>query len=250
MKHAKISTLEMTLDAGSLKRALRLCRMVVKNRNTVPILGFIRLEVEPGGSVWMTGTDLDTEVSVALSGSGHGACTLPARTLAEFLSGADLGSDDPVQVRTDGERIAVEAGGMTLRVAPLPVEDWPAMKVNIERGAKVAFPEGTLPWLINYVRPCISTEETRYYLNGVYLTGGEEGIRAVTTDGHRLASRRLRLDGGAPEFHRSSHAARCRCCWRRRGRARSTPRYGPGGRRTTTSPPPIRRPGSPAPTGS
>lgn len=202
MKHdAKIAAeVDMRLDAGSLKKAVKLCRHVITRKHTIPILGFLRLKAEADGSIWAAGTNLDTEVKAALSGSGSGDCTLPARTLGEFLAGAGLTTDDEVTIRTDGERIAIRAGGMTLRLAPLPVEDWPAMKMPTKQGSRVTFPEGTLPWLLNYVRPAISTEEARYYLNGIFLTGGAEGIRAVATDGHRLAARLLRLDASAPEF--------------------------------------------------
>lgn len=76
------AAVEMSLDAGSLKRAVTLCRRATDSRASVPILRFIKLQVEADGSVWSTGTDLDIEVRAAISGSGHGACTLPARTVA------------------------------------------------------------------------------------------------------------------------------------------------------------------------
>lgn len=195
MKHEKVTTVSIDADRRSLKAAVAFAARATARRNTIPILDNVRITAGDEG-ITVAGTNLDMEASRVAEGSGHGDFTLPAKTLLSLIRVAD---GDQVAIQSDGEgRVKISSGSITARLRTMPADDFPAFLAPYDDGAAVAFSEGSLTWLLRAVRPAISAEETRYYLNGIFLhhVGGE--VRAVATDGHRLALRRLKQD--APDF--------------------------------------------------
>ncbi len=178
-------------DRATLLRALAHVQSVVEKRNTIPILANVMLRVKDGG-LTLTATDMEIAIveDVAASASRDGVCTAPAATLYEIVrrlpETAEIELDHP-----DGDTpLKLRAGRYATSLVVLPAEDFPSMTAGA-LPHKFQLPALTLRGLIDRTRFAISSEETRYYLNGIYLheTRGEDGpaLRAVATDGHRLA---------------------------------------------------------------
>ncbi len=194
--------MKISIERAALLRALGQAQSVVEKRNTIPILANVLIEAE-GDEVSLRATDLDIEVvdKVPAQVERPGATTVSAVMLHEIVrklpDGAlvSLGSDEAAG------RLNIEAGRSSFSLATLPREDFPIM-ASAEYETNFAAPAPVLRRLFDKTKFAISTEETRYYLNGVYMhvaqgEGGEVGpvLRCVATDGHRLAQ----IDAPMPE---------------------------------------------------
>lgn len=172
--------MRVQMTAGQLAAGLRQFRGIIQRRNTIPVLGMVRLA---GGC--MTGTDIDMELSVALPtiGSMDGEAVIDYFGLAA-LSGC-IDPDESLTL-TESERLATVAfNGSEYRMASCAVNDYPDFR-PVE-GARTLSDNLGLVASMRRVRFAISTEDTRYYLNGVALINGPNGPVIVATDGHRLA---------------------------------------------------------------
>ena len=191
--------MNFSIERAALLRAVAQAQSVVERRNTIPILANVLIEAE-GDTVTFRATDLDIEVvdKAAAVVERPGATTVPAVTLHEIVRKLPDGA--LVRLSDDGAsgRLAVEAGRSHFTLATLPREDFPVM-TSTEYAANFSAPAPLLRRLFDKSKFAISTEETRYYLNGVYMhvSSGEDGqvLRCVATDGHRLA----RIDAGLPD---------------------------------------------------
>ncbi|MEX5727889.1 DNA polymerase-3 subunit beta [Rhodovulum iodosum] len=191
--------MKISIERGTLLKAVGQAQSVVERRNTIPILANVLVEAE-GDSVSFRATDLDIEVvdRVPAHVERAGATTVSAVTLHEIVRKLPDGA--LVQMTDDGAsgRLVVEAGRSHFTLATLPKEDFPVM-ASSEYGSNFSAPAPVLRRLFDKSKFAISTEETRYYLNGVYMhvADGENGrvLRCVATDGHRLA----RIDAPLPE---------------------------------------------------
>ncbi len=191
--------MKFSIERATLLRAVAQAQSVVERRNTIPILANVLIEAE-GDTVTFRATDLDIEVvdRAPAQVERAGATTVPAVTLHEIVRKLPDGA--LVTLSDDGAtgRMAVEAGRSNFTLATLPREDFPVMTTT-EYDANFAAPAPVLRRLFDKSKFAISTEETRYYLNGVYMhvATGEDGqaLRCVATDGHRLA----RIDAALPD---------------------------------------------------
>ncbi|TNE61399.1 MAG: DNA polymerase III subunit beta [Alphaproteobacteria bacterium] len=192
--------MKVTIERNSLLKTLGHVQSVVERRNTIPILSNVMFEAD-GDTVAMTATDLDIAI-VEQTGANvvaPGATTIPAHTLFDIVRKLPDGSEVELSLE-DGERLVVKAGRSRFTLACLDKEDFPVMSQgDLPHRFEVAAAE--LKRLIDKARFAISTEETRYYLNGIYLhvANGEDGamLRAVATDGHRLAQVEQEVPEGA-----------------------------------------------------
>ncbi len=193
--------MKFTAERATLLKALAHVQSVVEKRNTIPILANVMIAVRDG-KLTLTATDMEIAVveEVAAQSSRNGACTAPAATLYEIVrrlpEGVEIefdhpGGDAPVKLR---------AGRYATSLVALPIDDFPSMTAGT-LPHKFALGGQTLRALIDRTRFAISTEETRYYLNGIYVhaadVGGTKVLRAVATDGHRLARVEEPLPPGA-----------------------------------------------------
>jgi DNA polymerase III subunit beta len=191
--------MKISIERATLLKAVAQAQSVVERRNTIPILANVLIEAE-GNTVSLRATDLDIEVTdkAAAVVERAGSTTVSAVMLHEIVRKLPDGS--LVQLTDDSAagRITVEAGRSTFSLATLPREDFPVM-ASSEYAANFSAPAKVLRRLFDKSKFAISTEETRYYLNGVYMhvSTGEDGpvLRCVATDGHRLA----RIDAPLPE---------------------------------------------------
>ena len=172
---------------------------VVERRNTIPILSNVKMEGKDGMlSLNATDMDLDIAESVAAEIAVAGETTAPAHTLYDIVRKLPEGSQ--VELETTEDTLTLRAGRSRFTLSCLPTADFPVMAGG-EMPQEFRLSAGELRSLIDRTKFAISTEETRYYLNGIYLhvaeRDGVDVLRAVATDGHRLASVEVPLPAGA-----------------------------------------------------
>ncbi|MEM8597968.1 MAG: DNA polymerase III subunit beta [Pseudomonadota bacterium] len=196
--------MRVTIERGLLLKAMGRAQGVVERKNTIPILANVLMEAE-GGELRLRATDLDIEVIERLPAMVEtaGATTASAQLLHDIVRKLPEGAQLTLALDTDSGQLAVTAGRSRFRLATLPREDFPMM-ASSEYQVSYEAPAPVLRRLLDKSKFAVSTEETRYYLNGVYLhVAEEEGtpcLRAVATDGHRLA----RIDAALPEGAREA----------------------------------------------
>jgi DNA polymerase-3 subunit beta len=172
--------MRLSLPRQDLTRLLTAVTKVVEARSTIPILGNVLLSVQDG-QFSARATDLDIEVSTSIPvlDATNGSTTVNAKLLADIAKRA---AGDVSLELADGT-LTVKSGRSRFKLATLPVEDFPSFSAG-------DFTASFDVDLAALVAPCafaISTEETRYYLNGVYFHTAEGRLAAVATDGHRLS---------------------------------------------------------------
>jgi DNA polymerase-3 subunit beta len=186
--------MKLRIERGALLKSLGHMQSVVERRNTIPILSNVLLDAG-GGKIALTATDLDLWMveDVEAEISQDGGTTVPAQTLYDIVRKLPEGAQVELATESDG-RLLVRSGRSRFHLPCLDREDFPVV------------PDGDFPHtfdlaakelrrLIEKTRFAISTEETRYYLTGIYLHAADKTLRAVATDGHRLA----RVDTDLPK---------------------------------------------------
>jgi DNA polymerase-3 subunit beta len=193
--------MRLTIERGALLKALNHVTSVVEKRTTIPILAHVLLRVE-GDELQLKATDLDIEIieTVKVESIAPGGATVSAHMLYDIVRKLPEGAEVGLATGSDEGRLLLSAGHARFSLAALPASDFPdlgasPMTHSFDLRAK------DLIKLIEKTRFAISTEETRYYLNGIYfhaIGSGEDGVlRAVATDGHRLAQMETPLPPGA-----------------------------------------------------
>jgi DNA polymerase III subunit beta len=193
--------MRLTIERQALLKALGHVQSVVERRNTIPILSNVLLASDRD-AITLSATDLDMEIVDEAQGQveGPGQITAPAHTLYEIVRKLPEGAE--VELRFTGEdpRLTVQAGRSRFNLPVLPAGDFPVMSTE-GLSSRISLEAADLARLIDKTRFAISTEETRYYLNGLYLhvvnDGGAQMLRAVATDGHRLALAEMPAPEGA-----------------------------------------------------
>jgi DNA polymerase-3 subunit beta len=193
--------MRVILERSNLLKSLNHVHRVVERRNTIPILSNVLLSAE-GASLEMKATDLDLEVTEATPAKVErgGATTVPAHLLYDIVRKLADGAEVMLKTDEDGNAMTVTSGRSSFRLQCLPQSDFPELSAgsfsHIFRLDSVA-----LKGLIEKTQFAISTEETRYYLNGIFLhtheAGGKLKLRSVATDGHRLARAEIDAPAGS-----------------------------------------------------
>ncbi|WP_287150680.1 DNA polymerase III subunit beta [Mesorhizobium sp.] len=188
------------VDAGPFRRALAALVPHCEVRNTTPILGCVTLKMD-GERLVVAHRDIDMAIASTVPALGTGdAVAVPLRTLAAFMSGAD-GATVQIRKSATDERVTFTCGDFSAAIIPMRADDAPELKGPSTADAgyrRVALAEGVMNWLIGLTMPFVSTEETRYYLNGVafeFSVNNDGMVRAIATDGHRLGSRQTKPSG-------------------------------------------------------
>ena len=193
--------MKLKADRAALLKALAHVQSVVEKRNTIPILANVMIAVRDG-ALTLTATDMEIAVveNVPASTTRNGACTAPAATLYEIVRKLPDGAEVELDHPGGDAQLSLRAGRYATSLVVLAVEDFPSMTAGA-LPHRFNLSAQTLRALIDRTRFAISTEETRYYLNGIYLhateSEGAKVLRAVATDGHRLARVEEPLPEGA-----------------------------------------------------
>lgn len=191
--------MKLTIERAALLRALSHVQSVVERRTTIPILSNVLLRAE-AGQLALSATDMDVEIVERVSAQieRDGRTTAPAHTLYDIVRKLREGAQIEIETLAGRNEMVLRSGRSTFTLACLPPEDYPVMSAG-DLPHHFKLPTAQLRTLIDRTRFAISTEETRYYLNGIYLHETKSNdvpvIRAVATDGHRLA----RFEMTAPE---------------------------------------------------
>jgi DNA polymerase-3 subunit beta len=191
--------MRVILERSNLLKSLGHVHRVVERRNTIPILSNVMLGAE-GQSLELKATDLDLEITEASPAQVEqaGGTTVPAHLLYEIVRKLPDGAEVMLRTDDDGNSMSVVAGRSSFRLQCLPQSDFPQLSAGSFTHL-FRLDSATLKKLIDKTQFAISTEETRYYLNGIYLhaleAGGKLKLRFVATDGHRLA--RAEIDAPA-----------------------------------------------------
>jgi len=193
--------MKLVIDRAALLRSLNHVQSVVERRNTIPILSNVLMKAE-NNTLTLSTTDMDLEINEAVAADvkESGATTTPAHTLYDIIRKFADGSVIELSLSKEGNVMTVKAGRSTFRLSCLPVADFPEI-AGTKLPSSFTLPAAELRNLIDRTKFAMSTEETRYYLNGIYVHAGDNDgvkvLRAVATDGHRLARFEMPLPAGA-----------------------------------------------------
>jgi DNA polymerase III subunit beta len=183
--------MKATIERATLLKGLSHVQSVVERRNTIPILSNVLIEAAAGGGLKLMATDLDLQIveTVDAAVDTPGATTVSAHTLFDIVRKLPEGAQ--VQITAADGKMLITGGRARFNLSTLPRDDFPVIAEG-DLPTVFELPAATLRQIIDKTRFAISTEETRYYLNGIYLHVSEEGsdgpvLKAAATDGHRLA---------------------------------------------------------------
>jgi len=193
--------MKVTVERSELLKSLGHVHRVVERRNTIPILANVLVKADRG-KLSLKATDLDLEItdSIAAEVSPGGSTTVPAHMFYEIVRKLPEGAQIVLEGSGDRAVLSLRAGRSRFTLQTLPESDFPDLAAG-EMSHSFKLAAADLKRLIDKTQFAISTEETRYYLNGIYLhtagTAKAGMLRAVATDGHRLAQVELPLPQGA-----------------------------------------------------
>jgi DNA polymerase-3 subunit beta len=196
--------MQLTIERASLLRSLGHVQSVVERRNTIPILNNVLMEAA-NGSIKFTATDMELTISESVEADigGQGAITASAHTLYDIVRKLPDGAQVGLETKDGDGQLALHSGRSNFELAALPPADFPALG-DEDQPHHFVLAATAARALIDQTRFAISTEETRYYLNGIYLHAADQDgttvLRAVATDGHRLARFDVPLPDGAADI--------------------------------------------------
>ena len=178
--------MKATIERATLLKSLGHVQSVVERRNTIPILSNVLIEARDDGSLRLMATDLDLQVdeSVPANVTQSGAITVSAHTFFDIVRKLPEGSQ--VELSAAEGKMQVNAGRARFNLSTLPRDDFPVIAEG-DLPTRFELPAATLRQVIEKTRFAISSEETRYYLMGIFLHVVDDQLRAAATDGHRLA---------------------------------------------------------------
>ncbi|HEY7005268.1 MAG TPA: DNA polymerase III subunit beta [Sphingomicrobium sp.] len=186
--------MKATIERAVLLKSLGHVQSVVERRNTIPILSNVLMEAREDGSLRLMATDLDLQVdeTIPANVSQPGATTVSAHTFFDIVRKLPEGSQ--VELTAAEGKMQVIAGRSRFNLSTLPRDDFPVIAEG-ELPTRFELPAATLREIIEKTRFAISSEETRYYLMGIFIHVVDDQMRAAATDGHRLA----RVTVGRPD---------------------------------------------------
>jgi DNA polymerase III subunit beta len=186
----------MKLTAGRevLLKPLQAVIGVVERRQTMPILANV-LMVAKDGRVAITATDLEVELvaTAEVDVGTPGEITVPGRKLLDICRALPEGAE--IALGQSGEKLGVRSGKSRFTLATLPAAEFPAVE-DIQAGDRLELSQELLARLLEKTHFSMAQQDVRYYLNGLLLETREKQLRAVATDGHRLALCQVALDTG------------------------------------------------------
>ena len=191
--------MKIKLNRDELLRPLAIVSGVVERRQTLPILAFVLIRQE-AGQITITGTDLEIEVVANVEGSADqaGAVTVPARKLLDICRALPDGTE--VHLEQQGERVRVRGGKSRFSLVSLPSNDFPALEIQ-EPQFRLQMEQADLLRLLQQTQFCMAQQDIRYYLNGLLLELNGTQLRAVATDGHRMAVSNCTVSSSHKEIH-------------------------------------------------
>ncbi len=189
----------ITIEKANLSKTLSHLYRIVEKKSTIPVLSNIKIEAND--NLKFTATNIDLEIIEELEATINekGSTTIPAHILYDIVRKLPEGTIE-LKTSSDNSKVVIKAGNSEFTLPSLPVDDFPLMNSS-SMPFKFTLPCDDLIKLIDKTKFAVSTEETRYFLNGIFLhtleKDGKELLRAVATDGHRLARQDVLSPEGA-----------------------------------------------------
>lgn len=195
------SDMAVTIEQAVLSKALARIVGIVGKAETIPILANVRIEAAEAG-LSLTVTDMDIEVTVTVPAEIliPGRTSVPARTLHDVARRLPQGSQVEIDHKPNDGVLIVKAGRSRFTLPTLDPIEFPDFAPLPDEAADLTLAATSLTWLIDKTRFAMSSDETRYYLNGIYLHCHGDRLRAVATDGHRLARADIPAPDGAVDM--------------------------------------------------
>lgn len=193
--------MKFTIERANLLKTLSHVQSIVEKRNTIPVLSNVRIEAL-GDGISFKATDMDTEITEITDAkiTETGATTAPAHMLYDIVRKLSDGSEVELTFPDDKGQLTIASGRSKFSLSTIGVEDFPVISGD-KLPVNFTMAKDELKDVIDRTQFAVSTEETRYYLNGLYIHAKNEGeakvLRVVATDGHRLACVETPLPKGA-----------------------------------------------------
>lgn len=192
--------MKFTIEKETLLNSLTHVYGVVERKNTMQILSNVRIHTIDN-NLMITGTDMDLMVidEIAADVKVQGDTTIPAHLLHDIVKKLPAKSVLSFNLKDNGT-MAISCGKSKFSVPCLPSYDFPTIGDDIDYTVKFTIDSVALRLLIDKVKFAISTEETRYYLNGIYVQSIDGFLQTIATDGHRMGMMKIPLPEGLSEF--------------------------------------------------
>lgn len=187
--------MQVTITREDLLKPLGYVTGVVERRQTLPVLSYVLLR-QQNNEMTLTGTDLEIEIVAKINkaGGGNAEMTLPARKLFDICRA--LPGDAEITIKKEGEKSIVKSGRSRFALATVPIADFPSVQASQWEQA-LTLKQNSLRKLLEQTHFCMAQQDVRYYLNGLLLEVTGKKVRAVATDGHRMAISETGLDKDA-----------------------------------------------------
>ena len=192
--------MKFTVKKETISKSLSHISSVVERKNTMPILSNVKIETIDG-NLMLTATDMDLSVidEIEADIKAQGETTIPAHLLYDVIKKLPANSDISFSLKENGT-ISITCGRSRFSLPCISTQDFPVMGVD-SFDVKFTIDSVSLRLMIDKVKFAMSTEETRYYLNGVYLHVIDDKLKTVATDGHRLAIMGIAIINGAENLN-------------------------------------------------
>lgn len=183
--------MEISISRDDLIKPLGQAVGVVEKRQTLPILAYVLMR-QRDSRLTLTGTDLEVEVAagVKVNGGADGEMTVPARKMLDICRG--LPADAAIKINLKGEKAVVRSGKSRFTLGTMPVGDFPAIETS-EWAETFSLSQRALKTLLENTQFCMAHQDVRYYLNGLLFELDNKTLRAIATDGHRMALSEVKL---------------------------------------------------------
>ena len=197
--------MKFTIERAVLLKTLSHVQSIVEKRNTIPVLSNVKIEAMEDG-ISFKATDMDTEITEVVDAktSETGATTAPAHMLYDIVRKLSDGTDVEITFPDEKGQLTIASGKSKFALSTIGVEDFPVISGD-KLPTNFVMAKEELKDVIDRTQFAVSTEETRYYLNGIYVHAKNEGetkvLRVVATDGHRLACVESPLPQGAENMN-------------------------------------------------
>ncbi|HRE18068.1 MAG TPA: DNA polymerase III subunit beta, partial [Rhodocyclaceae bacterium] len=171
---------------------------IVERRHTLPILSNVLLE-KKGDQLTLLATDIEIQITTSTAGAGgegDGAVTVGARKLQDILRSLPEGAE--ISLVLEDKRLQVRAGKSRFNLQTLPADDFPRMTVTEGETRQISLTQGAFKQLLAKTQYAMAAQDVRYYLNGLLLMADGKELRAVATDGHRLAYTSVEIGNELP----------------------------------------------------
>ena len=179
--------MELVVRKNDLLKELSLLQGIVERKNTIPILANVLIQADKSGGVSLLATDLDVGLRSKCEATvtKPGTLTLPAKKLFEIVNALP---DTDIRIEEDkgGKSVTVAADRFESKMQTLPASEFPTPPSDGGL-SEASLPGAALKRLISHTRFAITSEDTRYFLNGAQLVLRPDSMSMIATDGHRLA---------------------------------------------------------------